>query len=194
MSEAIETLDQIVSRPKDRSEGDRDAIHIAVIKAQAAHMLRPGDHVGQLLPGGEYGIGRYVIPVGIVSPFLTRNVETGQWFWLMLYPRTITGLRHVWTHPAFAEKPALPAPEEENCVVVQARERLKQMAAALRMDYDEMMENAAYHASNPDYYWIQGARFEGESLPDDFWGCYQIVTGVTVPEESQGTFFSCNCD
>ena len=52
--------------------------------------------------------------IGMVDPFRPqsiRKVPFGSWFWLCLYPKTITGLRHVWEHPSFeAEtiKPTLP--------------------------------------------------------------------------------------
>lgn len=79
----------------------RDAIHVAVAPAVAAETLTPGQHIG-LHDDGRAGPG--VPPIGIVDPFLTSAVEEGQRFWLLLYPNTITSLRHVWTHPAFAPK------------------------------------------------------------------------------------------
>jgi hypothetical protein len=84
-------------------DGDRrrDAIHIAVAPVTAVGRLRPGQHVGLVQEGNLELVGPGNRNIGVVDPFLTEEVEAGQRFWLFLYPGTITGLRHVWTHPAF---------------------------------------------------------------------------------------------
>ena len=84
-------------------DGDRrrDAIHIAVAPVTAAGRLAPGQHVGLVEEGNPELVGPCGRNIGIVDPFRTAEVEPGQRFWLFLYPGTITGLRHVWTHPAF---------------------------------------------------------------------------------------------
>ena len=79
----------------------RDAIHIAVAPVTAAEQLAPGQHVGLIEPGNLELVGPCGCNIGVVDPFLTQQVEPGQRFWLFLYPGTITGLRHVWSHPAF---------------------------------------------------------------------------------------------
>lgn len=87
------------------SDGDRrrDAIHIAIAPVTAAVRLAPGDHVGFFREGNLdlFAHCDRSRTIGIVDPFLTADVEPGQRFWLFLYPGTVTGLRHVWTHPAF---------------------------------------------------------------------------------------------
>jgi len=84
-------------------DGDRrrDAIHIAVAPVTATERLAPGQHVGLVQEGNTELVGSCDRDIGIVDPFLAEGVEPGQRFWLFLYPGTITGLRHVWTHPAF---------------------------------------------------------------------------------------------
>lgn len=90
-----------------KEDACRDAIHIAIAPVIAGAELRPGEHVGFI--HGTNDVGReavgFIKPIGVVDPFLQRNVMKGERFWLFLYPNTITNLRHVWSHPAF--KPQL---------------------------------------------------------------------------------------
>lgn len=99
------------------ADGDRrrDAIHVAVAPVTAAGRLAPGQHVGFVSPGETELVGVEGNPIGVVDPFLTENVQPGQRFWLFMYPNTVTSLRHVWTHPAFAPKvPAVAKTANEN--------------------------------------------------------------------------------
>src|SRR5690349_21297561 len=83
-------------------DAKRDAIHVAVCAVEAAAILYPSAHVG-LTADGKAVMTVFEKRVGIVDPFLEHKVMPGDRFWLFLYPGTITGLRHVWTHPAFAD-------------------------------------------------------------------------------------------
>ncbi len=77
----------------------RDAIHVAIVPVTAPCDLEPGTHVDSTgYPAGYVDLGA----VGIVDPYLRRTVKKGERFWLCLYPGTVTGMRHHWTHPAFA--------------------------------------------------------------------------------------------
>lgn len=91
----------------------RDAIHVAVAPVTAAHALPAGYHVGFVPPGQTEtvgDVGEDGEKIGIIDPFYQKDglgwVSPGERCWLMLYPGTVTGLRHVWSHPAFAEASA----------------------------------------------------------------------------------------
>lgn len=80
----------------------RDAVHVAIVPAIAANGLVGGEPV-RLNPGNEAEACRVEDAIGVVDPFRPqdqRTVAKGSWFWLCLYPKTITGLRHVWEHPS----------------------------------------------------------------------------------------------
>jgi hypothetical protein len=81
------------------NEDRRDAIHIAIAPVKASGSLKAGDHVGRMEDGSFSTKAEKKI--GIVDPFLPGPVPDGQTFWLLLYPYTITGLRHHWTHDEF---------------------------------------------------------------------------------------------
>lgn len=189
-TDALETLGTIISENEKR-----DAIHLAVDNAIAAHTLRPGEDVG-FLPDGTAGTCEK--PLGIVDPFLKNAVKKGERFWLVVYPRKITSLRHVWEHPDFQmaeDKPIKPSLDlRKNSI-----EWLQAEASKLGVyDYEELLVHAEYYLmdkGNGGYgeYWSQGDRFEGESIPDEFWDHYEIVTGKYAPKEHRGSFLSCAC-
>jgi hypothetical protein len=165
------------------TEQHRDAIHVAVAPVVAGMPLRPGEHV--TINGGRATLGGN--PSGIVDPFLLdRIIPEGATFWLFLYPGSITSLRHEWTHPAFAEQVVIDPPPQTS------EGWLRTYAASIPLSFEELME-AAEQFLLYDEYLVHGGRYEGMSLPDEFWNHYQVVTGEAVPESKQSSFFSCSC-
>ncbi len=94
-TDALRTLGKILTEPQGR-----DAIHIAVLQVKAGHFLQPGQRITQK---DGIAVGTNGIATGIVDPFLKDTVQEGQMFWMLVLPRTITSLRHVWDHPLFPE-------------------------------------------------------------------------------------------
>lgn len=117
-TDALDTLGMIHWKPEKR-----DAIHLAVEAVQASEPLKPGQRIG-IVDGVAYPEGRmHFYPVkeeghvegvnrvgfvkkpvpyhGIVDPFLTTEVATGQRFWFVMKPREVRSLRHVWEHEDF---------------------------------------------------------------------------------------------
>lgn len=96
-TDALETLGMFHYKPEAR-----DAIHLAVEPVEAGMILEPGQQIGIGEDGLAYdkeGVKR----LGIVDPFLPATVQKGSRFWLVVYPRQISSLRHVWEHPDFPE-------------------------------------------------------------------------------------------
>ena len=118
-SVATDALETLGTLPIPADSG-RDAIHLAVEPVIASERLLAGQDV-YLLPDGRAAKGKENA-VGIVDPFLKQSVKAGEKFWLVVYPRQITSLRHVWTHPAFEEK-VTPAPEPEITLADQEKAR-----------------------------------------------------------------------
>jgi hypothetical protein len=185
----------------DESAG-RDAIHIAIAPAVAAHTLVAGQDIGFVDEVGLGLVGKVSDPIGIVDPFLKDPVFAGQRFWLFLYPRTITSLRHVWTHPAFAEETAT-RPKNGN---KQASEDWLRnfIARSDCPEYDRLIAavNAGgnwQRSDDDDYYAIRiedeylhvnGWDAHGE-IPSEFWDHIEVVTGRKMTKRP--TYFSCSC-
>lgn len=179
-TDALETLGSII----DESAG-RDAIHLAVEPTIARQRLYPGQHVGV--------DGTQANPVGIVDPFLVHPVMPGERFWLVVFPRQIKSLRHVWTHPAFPDAPSAAPLLVEDLRVATAIAVMEQEADQLGITYGEILEGAKRFQRNGNYM-IDGGRWEGEGLKDTeaFWDAYEVVTGERV-EDNRHSFFSCSC-
>lgn len=184
-TDALATLGTII----DETAG-RDAIHLAVEPVIAAHKLYPGQDVGLDGIGHAWTCEN---PVGIVDPFLKAPVQMGQRFWLVVYPRKITSLRHVWEHPEIPTVSVAVAPKYTS------DERwIRDFAERVGLGYETVLDGARdWVASKKAGEWGEylnfGGLLEGEYVPDEFWPHYEAVTGETVSEDHRGSFFTCSC-
>jgi len=161
------------------ADAERDAIHVAIAPVVAGEPLPPGTHVG-FLENGKVGCCKK--PIGIVDPFLdVRCVLPDQRFYLFLYPNTVTGMRHHWSHPSFVVTEA-----RQDCSG--SRAWLENFADQYHISLAELIERANAYLDHSEY-WVEGDRFEGEHVPDEFWIHFAAVTGKT----GEGNFFSCSC-
>lgn len=157
-------------------DAKRDAIHIAIAPVAASTMLMPGQHVG-IVNGVATPSDK---PIGIVDPFLTTSVKTGEYFWLCLYQQTVTGMRHHWAHPAFNDS--------DGKFIGASEKWIRDYAEEKKLHYEELM-SAAHEFVDYGEYFIQGGRFEGWGVPDEFWTHFAVLTG----KKGDGSFFSCSC-
>lgn len=174
-TDALETLGSQI----DKFQG-RDAIHLAVNPTEAAQTLLPGGHVKLDADGkairADIGQG-----LGIVDPFLEDAVKAGQWFWLVVYPRQITSLHHVWEHPAF--------PAVDNTATLSEAWLRDFITGASGSDhmFHEVIDQAVNRPSQMTF----GEDISGE-IPDEFWSHVERFTGKKVPED-RSDWFSCAC-
>lgn len=171
-------------------ESVRDAIHIAVAPVVAVENLFPGQHVGFVKEGNTADVGTACkAKIGIVDPFLTEPVQRGQRFWMLLYPNTITSLRHEWIHPAFGVV-AKPAAAHR----VDSEAWLRTFAAEMDIGYQGLMDAATQWVEREEYTVQQGSERWRDSFGNakEFWHHYEIVTGTKV-KDHEATFFCCTC-
>lgn len=184
-TDALETLGMIITEKEKR-----DAIHLAVDNVVAGHTLCPGEDIG-FLEDGTVGVCEK--PLGIVDPFLKKAVQKGQRFWLVVYPRQIKSLRHVWEHPEFSAAEDKPIkPSEESKERDASISFIHGVASRLGVSYDDLMYHASKYQKYEEY-WIEGGRWEGEYIDPEFWDHYEKVTGMTVDKDRRSSFLSCSC-
>lgn len=192
-TDALATLGTIID---DKQK--RDAIHLAVEPIVAGEVLRPGNHI-KIDKGVAYRIATGE-GLSIVDPFLGGTVKKGERFWLILYPRTINSLRHVWSHPSFPDEVGTEAPDKS---ASEAWLR-KFCHDSDSPDYDTVMElidkgslpstDTRYYTSGGDY-GEASLHFRGEdasgAIPSEFWIHAEIVLGRKLLYHPE--YFSCSC-
>lgn len=196
-TDALDTLGTIITP----NEG-RDAIHVAVLPVQAAERISPGDHV-LINDEGKAEWTKAGEGVGIADPFLVDIIKRGEWFWLLVYPRQITSLRHVWEHPSF---PASEPPV--NMVTVKSVQIVTEDAKAaserwLREWIDvsdcpdfyvtigAMLAQQDGSSYMSDYVHFDGVDAHGE-IPPEAWYHLGIYSGEDLSGD-RPSYFSCSC-
>lgn len=190
-TDALETLGTIIT------DGGRDAIHLAVEPVEAGESLNKGEDL-VLIEGKAFAAVHHPErkPLGIADPFLKERIQKGQKFWLLVYPRQITSLRHVWSHPDFPEDVTTDKAEPTELEISKAwiasfAEQLDQtynrlMAAAdMWVETDDGKYGGEYTYDNSETYKDHWDKFP------EFWEHYKVVRGKEpVTKES---FFTCSC-
>jgi hypothetical protein len=185
---ALATLGTIL----DKDQG-RDAIHLAVISVIAGETLRPGDNV-YLSDQGLAFLNSKEYCVGIVDPFLNTHIKAGQHFWLIIYPRTITSLRHVWEHPLLPSE-TTKAPQSFTKQITEEEKStqwIEEFAQKLGISYKVLM-NGAFQWLEYGEYLCLGSLLEGEYVPEEFWDHYSIVVKEQISDNKRESFFTCSC-
>lgn len=185
-TDALETLGTFIG------EGEkRDAIHLAVVPVKAGEILLPGNHV--VVKDGVAFYTKVNGPggVGIVDPFLPRALRKGERFWLVIYPRKITSLRHVWSHPDFPEEapPEAPANEKSKDESMQWLTKFFKSIGIKEHQIDDAIQIASEHRDGWGLYLFNK---EG-NIPAEFWDHIEVVADIRIPDASRASYFSCSC-
>lgn len=189
-TDALETLGTIIT---DKEK--RDAIHLAVIPAKAGELLGRGNYINM-----KDGVAMKAHNgLGIVDPFVADVIQPGEWFWMVLRPRTITSLRHVWSHPDLPDEPIAGSAPSVNMTASEAWLR-NFIEGADCPSYEVTIASALGRYSDPDgdcsgYNDGESLHFSGwdahGEIPPEFWVHLEIVTGQKVT--SRPSYFSCSC-
>lgn len=195
MSETIKTIETTLGKLINQTTS-RDAIHIAVAPVKATCTLKPGQHIG-FVDNTNQNVGYTdgIIPrtikfIGIVDPFLTEPVKENEWFYMLLYPKTITGLKHVWTHPEFHI-------EDNNNEIIAGSKKESELWLRFYIknyggDYNDVIEavkNKGSACFGRDLNYEDFNEYDSE-----FWKHIQIVLGENLSDEHKETVtFRCAC-
>jgi hypothetical protein len=197
---ATDALETLGTHPIPDNSG-RDAIHLAVEPVTAGHVLSAGQRIK--IDSGFAVAASHHDAIGIVDPFLIDLVQSGQKFWLVVFPRQITSLRHVWSHPAFPEEATYHVESDEHYVAPSPAEKwLREYADKIDEPFEALIEGADTWVRNGSYFYgspcgepgdVYFGNLEGIGTDPDFWPHYEAYRQTTVPADKQRSFFTCSC-
>lgn len=168
---------------------ERDAIHIAIAPVEAGEPVSRGQRIALVDGKGYVAITGQGKAIGVVDPFLSVTVNPGQRFWLFLYPSTVTGMRHHWSHPYFTDSGPARDPEGE------ARRFIEKIADICGKEPSELIEDASRYADHPDFGYTIDNSEDYKSVDYDewveFWKHFSVVTGRSVND--LGCPYTCSC-
>ena len=186
-SVATDALETLGTKPIPDNSG-RDAIHLAVEPVVAGTTIFPGQHINI-----ENGLaGPSESPIGIADPFMASPAKQGERFWLVVYPREITSLRHVWSHPSFPDEATQTSARSDS------EKWLIKYAEEIDEDFDTLIDAAKNFLRTGDLFYGRQehgyyGKFEGQPTHHDFWDHFEDYTGQLVPEDRGSSFFPCSC-
>ncbi len=191
-TDALETLGTV-----HQHREFRDAIHLAVEPVVAGEDLAVGEEI-TYVNGKAFAKRRGEESVGIVDPFLKERIREGDRFWLVVHPRMISSLRHVWSHPAFPDEAAVTflkqaqATPEDNQVAELMAQTPEELAYAWIVEYAESLSSE--NGDDDEY----GGTVTAEELIQYGWDFYEsnrkgswgdylnkggLLEGVSVADE-----------
>lgn len=145
---------------------ERDAVHVAILPCEAAQDLEPNQDVG--LDGSGKASLYSDNKIGKVDPFLRDTVRTGEYFNIVLYPNTVTGLRHDWKLPS-----------------LNSHDWLKALAEKHGTTYEQLMICLSSYSFGP----LEGLMEEVRDNREEVMRHFYAVSGI----QDNGEYFVCGC-
>lgn len=199
-TDALEVLGTVIT---DKKVG-RDAVHLACLPVIVGdEFVIPGQHVG-FGPDGtavRFPPGKLI---GIIDPFITAPVYRGSEVLLLLYPRTIESLRHVWSHPDVPDEPVRVSPGDYTAPpmvgVTATRDLLIQALDKVgrRLEYPVSGKDLLDHMDGDEWIHTGADDINGTVvIPQLLWEMFRDVHGRHAKNDPHGSgdglYFSCAC-
>jgi hypothetical protein len=167
--------------------GSRDAIHIATLIVVAGEPLLPNQDIGV----DKDNIATVKDPIGRVDPFLKDTIYKGDIFYMILYPNTVSGMKHHWKHPKLDVLP--PNPKEFPII--------KYIADKCGKTVECLMEDSMGFVEYEDYVYDNSERYKDITSEEwlAFWDAFEIITQKTVGVNVLGDHrygvapYTCSC-